>query len=75
MGIWDGGANKWTPLGEDIISQKQTKTMCVARIDLAKVMKYCRGPLLINYQLSGRKWDGNWEGTVRGSLGFVDFSK
>jgi hypothetical protein len=75
MGIYDAIEHQWTPLGDDIISQKQTKTMCVARIDLARISKYCNVPLQMNYELSGRTRDGYQENTVKGLLGFVDFSK
>jgi hypothetical protein len=73
--IWDDAIRKDIDLKDTSLSWKYGPTMIVTRLEIAKVLKYCRSPLEIHYMLSAMDERWNWLRTEQSTFGWVDFSK
>jgi hypothetical protein len=76
MGIWDDVKRSFTTLSQDgAFATKESPSMFVGRIELARLAKYAKGPARLVCRLAEIASDGQWMHQTSTMAGWVDITK
>ncbi len=72
--IHDDATNTWSTLAavEDVWNVERT---LFARIGLDEIMRYCKGPVSVEFRLGNEKHNGTWDSSQVSETRSIDFSK
>jgi hypothetical protein len=74
VAIHDDATHSWSTLNssEDI---RNSERAIITRIGIDQILRYCKGPVLVEFMLGDDNGDGTWESTQVSETRTVDFSK